>query len=296
MQLALLVDTYLDHLRVERALSPNTVSAYGRDLSHFVGFAEARGTTTPDAIDIDLLGSWLQALEQGGLSARSAARKLSAVRGLMRFLMREGSLDNDQSRLLPRPKAGRRIPRPITPEQALALVQAPRGTTLRDLRDRALLSLCYAAGLRVSELLRLKLGDIDFERGVVSAFGKGKKRRLVPLADVTLSHVEEYLAALQRESPATRDGWVFPSRSGKPYSRQMFWKLVKRTAAQAGLGEHVHPHRLRHSFATHLLSGGADLRTVQALLGHSDVSTTEVYTLVSQQHLARVHQQTHPRG
>jgi integrase/recombinase XerD len=296
MPLAHLVDSYLDHLRVERALSPNTVAAYGRDLLGFVDYARTRGAERPDDISLDLLGGWLQALESAGLSARTAVRKLSAVRGLMRFLAREGELSSDPSALLRRPKPGRRIPRPLTEEQALALLEAPTGSDLKALRDRALLSLCYAAGLRVSELLHLKLGDIDFERGVVSAFGKGKKRRLVPLADVTLKHVEDYLAELRRTRPLGRDGWVFPSRNSKPYSRQMFWKLVKRAAAAAGIGEHVHPHRLRHSFATHLLSGGADLRTVQALLGHSDVSTTEVYTLVSQQHLARVHKRSHPRG
>jgi integrase/recombinase XerD len=180
--------------------------------------------------------------------------------------------------------------------EVMALIDAQPRSDLRSLRDRALLSLCYAAGLRVSELLHLKLGDLDLERGVVAAFGKGQKRRLVPLAAATLHHVEEHLQALRRERALGNDGLVFPAPSGKPYSRQMFWKLVRRTAQRIGLPTHVHPHRLRHSFATHLLAGGADLRSVQVLLGHSDVATTEVYTLVTSEHLQRAHEKAHPRG
>lgn len=296
MQLGHCVDHYLDHLRVERALSPHTLAAYGRDLSGFVQFAEAAQVQAANQLHLELIRNWLMTLSEAGNSARSCARKLSAVRGCLRFLQREGVISDDPSALVQRPKQGRRLPRPLSVEQILQLLAQPQGVTLVALRDRALLSLCYAAGLRVSELLRLRLGDVDFQRGIVAAFGKGKKRRLVPLADVSLKHLEEYLLALRQARVVPSDGWVFPSASGRPYSRQMFWKLVQRTARRAGLPEQVHPHRLRHSFATHLLRGGADLRSVQALLGHSDVATTEVYTLVSQDHLQRAHQKSHPRG
>ncbi len=296
MALAELVDGYLDHLRVERALSPHTVSAYGRDLNKFVTFADARGIEQADDIGLTLISEWMSTLGEAGVSARSAARHLSALRGFLKFLVKEGLAKADHSKLIERPKTGRRLPRPLSVSQLLKMLELPPEPTLVQLRDRALLSLCYAAGLRVSELLGMKLGDVDFSRGVVAAFGKGRKRRLVPIAGVTLRHLEEYLDALRQAQETSPAGLLFPSRKGKPYSRQMFWKLVKRCALRAGIPEHVHPHRLRHSFATHLLSGGADLRTVQALLGHSDVATTEVYTLVTKDHLRETHDRTHPRA
>jgi integrase/recombinase XerD len=295
MHLGVWVDHYLNHLRVERALSANTLAAYGRDLNSFVSFA-ARGPLGAAALSAPLVTAWLARLKDEGNSARSSARKLSALRGWMRFLVREGLMPADPSALVQRPKQGRRLPRPLPVQDVLALIDLPGVDTLTGLRDRALLSLCYAAGLRVSELLSLRLGDLDLQRGVVAAFGKGKKRRLVPLAEVTLRHVEEYLGAVRQTRALATTGLVFPSSRGVAYSRQMFWKLVRRTALRAGLPERVHPHRLRHSFATHLLAGGADLRSVQALLGHSDVATTEVYTLVSQEHLQAAHRQSHPRG
>lgn len=296
MRLEELVDAYLDHLRVERALSPHTLAAYGRDLNHFVEFAAERGCEEPDEVTLGLLAGWLEALQRQRLSARSAARRLSALRGMMRFLMREGHSDADPSALLQRPKIARRLPKPLTIEQVLELLAQPDPTRLRGLRDRALLSLAYAAGLRVSELLGLTLGDVDLQRGVVAAFGKGRKRRLVPIGSITLEHLEAYLKAWVSAHGPPPNGLLFPGRNGRPLTRQMFWKLVRRTALQAGIPEHVYPHRLRHSFATHLLAGGADLRSVQTLLGHRDIATTEVYTLVTRDQLSSVHRRTHPRG
>ncbi len=302
MDLDEFVDGYLDHLRVERALSSHTVSAYGRDLNKFVQFAAERGVTQIHDIDLPLVSEWLMQLNQEGLGARSAGRHLSALRGLMKFLIREGELDRDPVALAERPRFGKRLPRPLSIRQVLSLIEQPDPKTARGRRDRALLSLAYAAGLRVTELLNLKLGDIDFQRGVVAAFGKGRKRRLVPLGEVALAHLAAHLSQPNRQEPkaATLDtspsGLVFPSRGGKPLTRQMFWKLVRRTALAAGIPSHVHPHRLRHSFATHLLAGGADLRSVQTLLGHSDVATTEVYTLVSKELVKQVHESSHPRA
>lgn len=296
MSLGSNIDGYLDYLRVERALSAHTIAAYGRDLNKFASFCEERGIECASNISVGVVGDWLASLQGAGIGARSAARHLSSLRGLLRFLSREGVIRSDPSKLVERPRIGRRLPRPLSVDQLLRLLDTPKPTGLRGLRDRALLSLCYAAGLRVSELLGMKLGDVDFERGIVAAFGKGRKRRLVPVAGLTLRHLEEYLARVRAENPAQQVALLFPSPRGKPYTRQMFWKLVKRTALAAGIPEHVHPHRLRHSFATHLLIGGADLRTVQALLGHSDISTTEVYTAVSEDHIGHVHRQSHPRG
>jgi integrase/recombinase XerD len=298
MALGPVVDAFLAQLRVERGCSKNTLDAYARDLASFCEFASGLGVETAGAVDVECISAWLAELAERGISPRSSARKLSSVRGLLRFLVVEGQLQQDPSDLVVRPRFGRRLPRPLAVEDVVALLAAPDTRTLRGLRDRALLSLAYAAGLRASEVVGLRLCDIDLERGIANAFGKGNKRRLVPLGEVALAHVEQYLTARAAVPERASDGrgLLFPSRNGRPLTRAGFWKLVGRHARAAGLREHVHPHRLRHSFATHLLAGGADLRSVQALLGHADVTTTEVYTLVSKDSLHRIHARTHPRG
>lgn len=293
-RLSELIDGFLAHLRAERGLSGNTIEAYGRDLSKFAAFAEHMGQPGAEDVSLALVSAWLGELDAEGLGARSARRHLSALRGLMRFLVNEGDLDADPTSLVSAPKTGRRLPRPLTFEQVLALIEQPNVETTRGLRDRAMLSLCYAAGLRVSELLRLTFGDLDRQRGLVAAFGKGKKRRLVPLGAIALAHLDAYLAAAP-EVPNPQ-ALVFPSRDGRPLTRQMFWKLVRSAALAAGVPGAVHPHRLRHSFATHLLAGGADLRSVQTLLGHADISTTEVYTQVTRDLLREAHTRAHPRA
>jgi integrase/recombinase XerD len=295
MALESAVDAYLAHLRVERALSPHTVSAYGRDLAGFVAFASERGVSEPARIDLGLVSGWLGSLGRAGQSPRTAARKLSAARGLVRFLLREGEISEDPTRLAARPRLGRRLPRPLSQNEMIRLIETPDITSERGRRDRAMLSVAYAAGLRVSELVGLTLGDVDLRRGVVSVLGKGNKRRLVPLGEVALAHLEAYLAARTEPSRARPDV-LFPSPRGGPLTRQGFWKIVGQHARAAGIPAHVHPHRLRHSFATHLLTGGADLRSVQTLLGHAHVVTTEVYTHVSRERLRAVHRRSHPRG
>jgi integrase/recombinase XerD len=294
MRLSELVDGFLAHLKSERGLSPNTIQAYGQDLAKFAAFAEQLGEADVHDVSLGLVSAWLTELSQQGLGARSAKRHLSALRGLMRFLVNEGELEADPTSLVSAPKTGRRLPRPLTFDQVLALIEQPDASTPRGLRDRAMLSLCYAAGLRVSELITLTHGDVDRQRGLVAAFGKGKKRRLVPLGAITLSHLDAYLAVPQTGPNPL--GLVFPGRNGRPLTRQMFWKLVRNAALGAGIGGAVHPHRLRHSFATHLLAGGADLRSVQTLLGHSDISTTEIYTQVTRDLLRQAHSRAHPRA
>jgi integrase/recombinase XerD len=299
-----LVDVYLNHLRVERALSAHTVENYGRDLSKLCAFAASTGVSEAERLDLTLVSGWMRSLAGEGLSPRSAARHLSALRGFVRFLMNEGVLDGDPTALAARPKFGRRLPRPLNQDEMLELLDAPDVSTLRGLRDRAMLSLAYAAGLRVSELVQLKHSDIDWARGVVTAFGKGNKRRLVPLGEVSLQHLTEYLTALNgskhaeraRSRGAKQAAVVFLSPRGGPLTRQGFWKIVRRYARAAGLRGRVHPHQLRHSFATHLLAGGADLRSVQSLLGHADVATTEVYTHITRDHVRAAHRRAHPRA
>jgi integrase/recombinase XerD len=315
------IDAYLDHLRVERALSANTLAAYATDLGKLARFAEERGTNEPRGLDLGVVTAWLALLAREGLGARSAARHLSALRGLCKFMLREGLIEHDPTTLTARPRLGRRLPRALGETELVRLLETPDPTTLRGLRDRAMLSVAYAAGLRVSELVRLELGDLDLERGVVQALGKGGKRRLVPLGEVALVHLEEYLRAraeddrARAESPQRRRSaakrraasnvrqasmdraqLVFRSPRGGPLTRQGFWKIVGQHARAAGLRGGAHPHQLRHSFATHLLRGGADLRSVQTLLGHAHVVTTEIYTHVTRDHVKDAHRRAHPRA
>lgn len=300
------LDFYLQHLRVERALSQNTVLAYGRDLGKLLGFAEANGAGEVEQIDLGVISGWIREISREGLGPRSTARHLSSARGLFKFLMREGVMRADPTELAARPRFGRKLPRALGEAEMVTLIEAPPPDSLRGLRDRAMLSMMYAAGLRVSELISLTLGDVDRARGVVSALGKGKKRRLVPLGEVALDHLAAYLAARDAEAQAVaaRRGagnvkvsqLLFPSPRGGKLTRQAFWKIVGRTARGAGIRGHVHPHQLRHSFATHLLSGGADLRSVQTLLGHANVATTEIYTHVSQDRVRQAYRKAHPRA
>jgi integrase/recombinase XerD len=308
MSLDRAIDAYLDHLRVERALSPNTLTAYATDLAKLARFAEERGVSEPRGLDLGTVTGWLSVLAKDGLGARSAARHVSALRGLCKFLVREGLLEHDPTTLTARPRLGRRLPRALGEAELVRLLDTPDVSKLRGLRDRAMLSVTYAAGLRVSELVRLELGDLDLKRGVVSALGKGGKRRLVPLGEVALVHLEEYLTARDAEdaeqaerpkrksAPRKNEKLVFRSPRGGPLTRQAFWKIVGQHARAAGLRGGAHPHQLRHSFATHLLRGGADLRSVQTLLGHAHVVTTEIYTHVSRDHVRDAHRRAHPRA
>lgn len=293
------IDDYLDHLSVERALSKHTLDNYARDLQKLLQFCSERGISRSSQLDLGIVSGWLSQLAERGLSPRSAARHLSALRGLVRHLVREGRLDADPTDLAKNPRFGRRLPRAPSEAEIMRLLEAPDVSKPRGVRDRAMLSLAYAAGLRVSELIGLELGDVDLERGVLAAFGKGGKRRLVPLGQVALDHLSEYLALRgsrpSRKSTAPSKA-LFLSPRGGPLTRQAFWKIVKRYAAVAGVEPSVHPHQLRHSFATHLLSGGADLRSLQALLGHADVSTTEIYTHVSLDHVRKAYRRAHPRA
>jgi integrase/recombinase XerD len=288
------IDAYLNHLRVERALSPHTVQSYGTDLSSFARHAQEAGVDAMKSLDLGLVSSWIGALAERGLSARSTARHLSSLRGLVRFSLQEGLLEHDITALAARPRAGRRLPRALGKEEVLRLLSCPDLHKPRGLRDRAMLTLAYAAGLRVSELIGLRIGDVDTERGFVSALGKGSKRRLVPLGEVALLHLQEYLRA--RSGKASASPLLFAGPSGRALTRQAFWKLIRRYARAAGIASDVHPHRLRHSFATHLLAGGANLRSVQTMLGHADITTTEIYTHVQRDHVQRAHKRAHPRA
>lgn len=297
-----MLDLYLGHLRVERGLAENTVHSYARDLAKLVQFCAERDVHQVRELRSEVVIAWLRELSGAasspGLSARSTARHLSALKGFVRFLVREGLLDHDPTGTTVAPKLPRRLPKPLTEPEVLRLISAPDPTTPQGLRDRTLLCLSYSAGLRASELVSLRIGDLDLRRGVVSAEGKGAKRRLVPLGEVALGLLDALLARRSEDAQLAQTDLVFPSarKRDSPISRQTFWRVVKRAALAAGLDHRIHPHQLRHSFATHLLIGGADLRSVQALLGHADIGTTEIYTQVTREHVRRAHERAHPRA
>jgi integrase/recombinase XerD len=291
------VDAYLDHLATERGLARKTVEAYARDLAAFLRSLAGRRIATPRAIGAAEVRAHLAALTEGGLSARSQARALAAVRGWLRFLVRSGRLVRDPAERLRVRRPPARLPRALGAGEVGALLAQPSERDRRGLRDRALLELLYACGLRVSEAIALTGSQVNLAAGFVTVLGKGGKERVVPLGRAARAALEEYLA---RERPrllgARPSPWVFLRPGARPLSRQAVWKLVRRRALAAGLGRRVSPHTLRHTFATHLLGGGADLRVVQALLGHADVGTTQIYTHVAPARLREVHRKYHPRA
>jgi integrase/recombinase XerD len=289
------VDAYLDHLRVERALAPNSITSYASDLAKLAAFAEEQGVTKTEAIDPVVITRFLVALDRGGLGARSATRHLSAVRGFCRFLARERWIQADPTAEIATPRLGRRLPAVLTFDEVVRLLEAPDLTKPRGRRDRAMLSLMYAAGLRVSELCALKSADLDRRRGFVNVLGKGGKRRLVPVGEVALADVDLYMKDA-RPARGRAHSALFLSSWGRPLSRQAFWKLILRYARKVGITKPISPHKLRHSFATHLLERGADLRSVQALLGHANIATTEIYTHLSSDHVRQAHRKAHPRA
>ncbi len=288
------IDTYLDHLRVERALAANTLESYARDLNAFA--SHAGDGCEPQVVDMGMLAEYLVASAKRGLGARSSARQLSAMRGFFRFLVREKVIAADPTTLLDRPRLGRRLPKVLSFDEVTRLLAAPDGTTDRGARDAAMIHLMYASGLRVTELCTLRLADVDTKTGVVAPLGKGGKRRLVPVGEVALAHIDAYVNDVRPRHAKPLEAVLFLSPRGGALTRQGFWKLLNRYALGAGITTELSPHKLRHSFATHLLRGGADLRAVQAMLGHADLGTTEIYTRVAQDHIRAAHTKSHPRA
>ncbi len=292
LQLDEAVDLFLDHLKVERGLARHTLEAYSRDIAKLVGFAGARGRADIDDITPLDVADWLVELAASGLAARSRARALVAIRGLFRHLVAERWLEVDPASLIDAPRAVRRLPGVLGEEAITRLVAAPPDTP-RGRRDAAMIELAYASGLRVSELVNLPLADVNLKSGFVRVTGKGGKTRLVPLGSAARERIERYL-----EDRPPGHAALFVTARGGPMTRQGFWKVLRGYALAADVRlptGPISPHKLRHSFATHLVEHGADLRAVQAMLGHADISTTQVYTQVSQ---ARMIEQArkHPRA
>ena len=289
------LDDYIQHLRVERGLSRHTVEAYASDLQKLGAWLLERKGVLGD-VDESVVASFLVSLSQERLSARTQARALSSIRGFFRFLVQERRHDLDPTELLEGPRLLGKLPDVLNRDEVMRLLQAPAGDKPNRVRDRAMLHTMYASGLRVSELVDLDLGDVNLDEGFVAVLGKGNKRRIVPLGAHARASLGEYLAEVRPKwaKPASRA--CFVTARGKGMTRQSFWAIVKKYARAAGITKPISPHKLRHSFATHLLAGGADLRSVQTMLGHADISTTQIYTHVSGEHLRAMHERYHPRG
>jgi len=288
--------SYLDHLRVERGLSENTLSAYGRDLGKLEAYAAARGRPMVALRQGDLT-DFIGGLREQGLGARSQARAIHALRGFYRYAVREGINEADPMENLRAPRAFHALPRHLTPAQVEALLQAPDVATPLGLRDRAILEVMYATGLRVSELISLAAQSLDMDLGIARIFGKGRKERLVPLGREARRWVTRYVAEARGHLTRKRSAPVlFVNNRGGKLSRMGLWGIVRRHAVTVGIERVLTPHVLRHSFASHLLERGADLRSLQAMLGHADISTTQIYTHVTRERLRQLYDQFHPRA
>ena len=291
------IERYIDAMWMEKGLSNNTLSSYRRDLRQFNEWLLKRDGSTITQATRSTLQAYLGARLQQGQSPRSSARFLSCVRGFFHYLLREGSLSLDPTLDVDSPRLGRPLPKALSEAEVDRLLQAPDLDVVLELRDRTMLELLYACGLRVSELTSLQMVQLSMNQGVVRVFGKGSKERLVPVGEEALRWLQRYLAGpraeLLKDIPCEA---LFPSRRGTQMTRQTFWYRIKIYAERAGIKKHLSPHTLRHAFATHLLNHGADLRVVQMLLGHSDLSTTQIYTHVAKQRMQELHAEHHPRG
>lgn len=290
------IDHFLQALWLERGLSPHTRSAYRTDLNGFCSWLAARELVLEQA-GREVIADYLAWRKAQGLHARSTARFLSALRGFFAWAVREEVCSEDPTLLISQPRLGRELPQSLSEAEVEALLAAPDTSEVLGLRDRAMLEVLYASGLRVSELVGLTLDQVNLRQGVLRVFGKGSRERLVPLGEEAIRWLQRYEAEARPELLGLRPSDVlFPSQRGDMMTRQTFWYRIKRHALTAGIDKPLSPHTLRHAFATHLLDHGADLRVVQLLLGHQDLSTTQIYTHVARARLKALHEQHHPRG
>lgn len=291
-----LTQQYLDYLIIEKGLSENSLTSYATDLAQFLSFLEKNHINRLDQVDTTVILAWMVALAQNGLGAKSRARHLISVRGLFKYLVNEQHLPSNPVKGVDIPKTGLSLPKIMTVEQISVLLETPDTRKPRELRNAAMMELMYGAGLRVSELIHLALQDINLEGGFVRVMGKGSKERMIPIGSHARQMTQRWLAdARPSLLKAIPSSYLFVARAGKPMTRQSFWKIIKKYTLAAGLQPTITPHTLRHSFATHLLEGGADLRSVQTMLGHSDISTTQIYTHISRDYLKKMHEKYHPR-
>ncbi|MGD9731706.1 MAG: site-specific tyrosine recombinase XerD [Desulfamplus sp.] len=290
-------DLYTKYLLLEKGVAANTLESYTRDIAGFVDFMVQNGIELIESVDITAILAWLIHLKKEGLSARSRARHLVAIRGLFKFLLQEEMINSDPVKTVDIPKTGFYLPEVMNVEEIEKLLAVPDITLPRELRNAAMLEIIYGAGLRVSELINMKVQDINFDAGFVRVFGKGSSERIVPIGShakqMTLEWIKTGRPQLLQNITSR---YLFVARAGKPMTRQGFWKIIKIYTLKSGIRRNITPHTFRHSFATHLIEGGADLRSVQTMLGHADIATTQIYTHVSKAHLLEMHKKFHPRG
>ncbi len=301
LELELAIDDFIQHLTVERGLARNTLVAYGDDLTRFVAFAAERGVSRVAGVDAPLVLAYATGQARKGMSARTQARRLVSLRSLFRYLRRERRADHDPTQAVTLPRFAARLPELLSGAEVDALLAAPGIDTPAGQRDTALLELMYATGCRISEALDLCIPRLLLPEALVRLVGKGDKERMVPLGTPAQHAITRWLehgrpAVLERVRTRPKQQWVFINQRGGRLSRQGAWQRLRQHALAAGIDRPVSPHKLRHSFATHLLEGGADLRSVQALLGHADISTTQIYTHVSERHVAEAYDRHHPRA
>jgi integrase/recombinase XerD len=286
---------FLDYLAVEKGLAKNSLASYRIDLRHFGHWLADQKLPLEDVQRVHIV-RYFQSLRSAGIAARSVARALAAIRGLFRFLVAERHLKSDPTENLENPKLWTTLPKSLQPPEVEALLRAPDRETPEGLRDGAMLELLYATGLRVSELIKVRIDDLVMDAGFLRTMGKGSKERIVPFGDAARDAIVRYVEQGRPHFAKAPDPHLFLTRRGKPMTRQSFWMKVEKYARLAGIQSHISPHVLRHSFATHLLENGADLRSVQMMLGHSDISTTQIYTHVSRARLQKIYEQYHPRA
>ena len=291
------LEQFHDYLTYERGLSVRTVAAYGRDLGRWLGFMVGQGVKDPAHVTPQQLREWVFSLKDAGLAATSIRRAQSALRTYYGFLLAEGVVEADPTDRLESPRATRKLPDFLSLEETSRLLEAPDASKPLYWRDRSILEFLYASGVRVSELVELPLSALDLGEGFATIFGKGAKERIVPVGGPARRALERYLREVRPALDKGRGkGFVFLNGRGRPLRREAVWKIVKEAARRAGIAKKVSPHTLRHTFATHLVEGGADLAAVQELLGHADISTTQIYTHLDRDYLREVHRRFHPRG
>lgn len=292
-----LLDQFLNYLTVERGLSPNTLDSYSRDLIKYLDYLSTKGIKDISKTSDLTIISFIATLKNGGLSNRSVARNLTSIRMFYRFLTEDHHINDNPTLNIETPKRELRLPQVLSIEEVDVLLQQPDSSTSLGLRDAAFLELLYATGLRASEIISLALNDINLEAGYLIASGKGSKERLIPIGEVAQNLIKKYLKNSRPTLLKNKQSHhLFTTRSGKSMTRQGFWKLIKKYALATGIRKKITPHTLRHSFATHLLERGADLRSVQMMLGHADISSTQIYTHVTTERLKKIHNQYHPRS
>ena len=290
------LDEFLYYLAVERSLSENTLVSYRADLAAYLAYLRKRKVECLAKADKDTVMAYIYTLQINGRTSATVSRHLAALRSFYKFLVSEGMMLQDPTADLESPKLPQKLPRVLTAEEVDLLLGQPRTEEPAGLRDKAMLELLYATGIRVSELVSLNLDQVHIDNGFIRCFGKGEKERIVPIGDIAARYLREYLTGGRHKLIRENNPSFFVNQHGRRLTRQGFWKIIKKYAGQAGITKEVTPHIIRHSFATHLLENGADIRSVQAMLGHADISTTQIYTHLTRNKLKEIYDRTHPRA